>query len=84
MRKSSPELFPQAEESCEAMYTDHYMEPDADTNMAQPNSAPTNPRRTTLIYAINRSRTATTITYTKSLRRPTMAHRTHTYTFRKS
>ena len=44
IRKSSPEVFPQADRLCDGTKTDHYMEPDADTSVEQLDLTPTNHR----------------------------------------
>ena len=44
IRESFPEFSPPANRSCDGTDTDHYMQPDADTSVEQPNPTPTNPR----------------------------------------
>ena len=44
IRENSPEIFPQIDRSCDETDTDHYMQPDADTSVEQPDPMPTNPR----------------------------------------
>ena len=43
-RESSPELFPQVDNSYDGTDRDHYMQPDADTSVEQIDPMPTNPR----------------------------------------
>ena len=40
---SCPEKIPKADKSCGRTDTDHYMDPDADTSVEQPDPTPTNP-----------------------------------------
>ena len=42
IRERSPELFPQENRSCDGTDTDHYMQPDVDKSVDQPNPTPTN------------------------------------------
>ena len=42
--ESSPEIVPQIDRSYDGTDTDHYMQPDADTNVEQIDPTPTNPR----------------------------------------
>ena len=44
LRETSPEIIPQTDRSYDGTDTDHYMQPDADTSLEQPDSTPTNPR----------------------------------------
>ena len=44
MQEISPEIILQTNRSYNGMDTDHYMQPDADTNVEQPDPTPTNPR----------------------------------------
>ena len=43
IRENFPEIIPQTDRSYDEMDTDHYMQPDADTSVEQPDSTPTNP-----------------------------------------
>ena len=42
IQESSPEIRPQTGRLREGTDTDHYMQPDADTSVEQPNPTPTN------------------------------------------
>ena len=42
--KKSPEIIPQTDRLSDGTDTDHYMQPDADTCVEQPDPIPTNPR----------------------------------------
>ena len=44
IREYSPEICPQTKKSCDRTYTDHYMQPDADTSVEQADPTPANPR----------------------------------------
>ena len=44
IRKNSPEIIPQTNISYDGTDTDHYIGPDADTSVEQPDPTPTNPR----------------------------------------
>ena len=44
IRENSPEIVPQIDRSYDGTDTDHYMQPDADTSVEQPDPTPTNPR----------------------------------------
>ena len=47
IRESSPRIFPEEDRSCDRTDADHYMVPDADTTVEQPEPTPTNPRSST-------------------------------------
>ena len=42
IREISPEIFLQTDRSCDGTDTDHYMQPDVDTSVEQPDPTPTN------------------------------------------
>ena len=44
IRENSPEVCPQTDGSCDGTDTDHYMQPDSDTSVEQPNPTPAKPR----------------------------------------
>ena len=44
IRENSPEVIPQTNKSYDGTGTDYYMQPDAETNVEQPDPTPTNPR----------------------------------------
>ena len=44
IRENSPEIIPQADRSYDGTDTDHYMQPDSDTSVEQPDPTPTNSR----------------------------------------
>ena len=44
IREISSEIIPQTDRSYDGTDTDHYMQPDADTSIEQPDPTPTNPR----------------------------------------
>ena len=43
IREDSPEIIPQTDRSYDGTDTDHYMQPDADSTVEQPDSTPTDP-----------------------------------------
>ena len=43
IQKNAPEIIPQADRSYDGTDTDHYMQPDADISVEQPEPTPTNP-----------------------------------------
>ena len=42
--ETSSAIIPQTDRSYDGTDTDHYMQPDADTNVEQPDPTPSNPR----------------------------------------
>ena len=44
LRDNSPEICPQTDRSCDGTDTDHYMQPDVNTRVEQPDPLPTNHR----------------------------------------
>ena len=44
IRENSPEIIPQTDRSYDGTDRDHYMQPDADASVDQPDPTPTNPR----------------------------------------
>ena len=46
IQEGSTEIFPQTDEVCDGNYTDHYMEPDAETKSEQVSPTDVNPRST--------------------------------------
>ena len=45
IREGSPETCPLTDRSCDGTDRDHFMQPDVDTSVEQPDPTPTNPRR---------------------------------------
>ena len=44
IRENSPEVIPQTDRSCDGTDADHFMQPDADTSVEQPDPMPTKRR----------------------------------------
>ena len=82
IQKSSPENFPQVGRSCGGTDTYHYMEPDADTSVEQPDPTPTNPRSSK--YDLRHNPKPKCNDNYGFWIRPTTVYGTHTYIFRTS
>ena len=80
--ENSPDFCPQTDRSCDGADTDHYMPPDVDTSVEQPDFTPTNPRSSK--YDLRFNAKATSNEENRYWICPTTNYGTHTNTFRKS
>ena len=76
IRESSPEIFPEADRSCGGTDTDHYMKPDGDASVEQPDLTPTNPRGSN--YDLRHNSKSKCNGDCRYLIRPTTVYGTHT------
>ena len=70
MRENSPVITRQPDRSYDGTDTDHYMQPDTDTTVEQPDPTPTNPAAQNMIYVIIQSQIVMTITDINSVPKP--------------
>ena len=82
IREHFPEICSQVDRSCDGTYTDHYMQPDADTSVEQPDLTPNNPRSSK--YDLRPNPKPNFDDDDRYWICPTTVYGTHTYTFRKS
>ena len=81
-REKSPEIIPQMDRSYDGADTDHYMQPDADTSVEQPDPTPNNPCSSK--YDLRHNPKLNCNDDYRYWPCPTTVYGTHTYTFRKS